>query len=62
MMQKVGEIQEIPICGSAFSELAQETVTLARLADYPIVSLTEGTSSHDFYLRPLSAARPAVQS
>ena len=48
-MQKVGEIQEIPICGSAFSELAQETVTLARLADYPIVSLTEGTSSHDFY-------------
>ena len=49
VMQKVGEIQEIPICGSAFSELAQETVTLARLADYPIVSLTEGTSSHDFY-------------
>ncbi|MFQ8791999.1 MAG: LysR family transcriptional regulator [Oscillospiraceae bacterium] len=49
VMQKVGEIQEIPICGSAFSELAQETVTLARLADYPIVSLAEGTSSHDFY-------------
>ena len=24
VMQKVGEIQEIPICGSAFSELAQE--------------------------------------
>ncbi len=49
MKKQVGEIQEIPICGSAFSELAQETVTLARLADYPIVSLAKGTSSHDFY-------------
>ena len=47
--QKVGEIQEIPICGSAFSELTKETVTLARLAEYPIVSLAEGTSSRDFY-------------
>lgn len=48
-MQKVGEIREVPICGSAFSELTKDTVALARLAEYPIVSLAEGTSSRDFY-------------
>ena len=47
--QKIDEIQEIPICGSAFLELTEEPVSLKRLADYPIISLTEGTSSHDFY-------------
>ena len=30
-------------------ELTEEPVSLKRLADYPIISLTEGTSSHDFY-------------
>ena len=49
--KKVGEIQEIPICGAAFAELTHETVSLSRLVDYPIVGLTEGTSSHDFYSR-----------
>ena len=43
------EIQEIPICGPAFLELTEEPVSLKRLADYPIISSTEGTSSHDFY-------------
>ena len=47
--QKIDEIQEIPICGPAFLELTEEPVSLKRLADYPIISLTEGTSSHDFY-------------
>ena len=47
--QKIDEIQEIPICGLAFLELTEEPVSLKRLADYPIISLTEGTSSHDFY-------------
>ena len=33
------------------AELTHETVSLSRLVDYPIVGLTEGTSSHDFYSR-----------
>ena len=49
LAQKIDEIQEIPICGPAFLELTEEPVSLKRLADYPIISLTEGTSSHDFY-------------
>ena len=47
--QKIDEIQEIPICGSAFPELTKEAVSLQKLAEYPIISLIEGTSSHDFY-------------
>lgn len=47
--QRVGEIQEIPICGTAFPELTQGPVTLAKLTEYPIVCLAMGTSSHDFY-------------
>lgn len=49
IMQKVGEIQEVPVCGSAFLGLTQETVTICQLAEYPIISLAAGTSSHDFY-------------
>lgn len=47
--QKVGEIQEIPICGSSFAHLAEQPMSLSQLVDIPIVSLAEGTSSHDFY-------------
>ena len=47
--QKVGEIQEIPVCGSAFAYLTEKPMSLCQLADIPIVSLAEGTSSHDFY-------------
>ena len=47
--QKIGEIQEIPICGPAFAGLTEGPVSLRRLAEYPIISLIEGTSSHDFY-------------
>lgn len=49
LQQKISDIQEIPICGTAFSELAEGTVSLRRLSEYPIISLTEGTSSRDFY-------------
>ena len=54
--QKIDEIQEIPICGPAFLELTEEPVSLKRLADYPIISLTEGTSSHDFIIPSSSCA------
>lgn len=49
LKKKVGQVQEIPICGSAFSDLAKGTVTLAQLAELPMVSLAEGTSTYDFY-------------
>lgn len=49
--KKVGEIQEVPICGSVFTELTQGTVLLSHLTDYPIVGLVEGTSSNEFYSR-----------
>lgn len=49
LKKKVGEIREVPICGSAFSGLTKKYVTLAQLTGYPLVSLTEGTSSYDYY-------------
>mgnify|MGYP005868639067 CR=1 FL=1 len=47
--QKISDIQELPICGAAFSELSEGTVSLRRLAEYPIISLIEGTASRKFY-------------
>lgn len=49
IMHHVGAVHEIPVCGATYRALAREHVSLARLADYPIVSLSAGTSSHDFY-------------
>ena len=48
--QRVGRIQEVPVCTDIFPELLEGPVTLAQLAAYPIISLTEGTSSHSFYV------------
>ena len=36
-------------CGSAFSELTKGNVTLAQLVDLPLISLSEGTSTYNFY-------------
>lgn len=47
--KQVGQVREIPICGSAFFELAKGNVTLAQLAELPLISLSEGTSTYDFY-------------
>ena len=55
--QKIDEIQEIPICGPAFLELTEEPVSLKRLADYPIISLTEAR----LLCRALPAPRSFVQ-
>ena len=49
LQQKISNIQEIPICGPAFAELAEGTVSLRRLAEYPIISLVDGTASRKFY-------------
>ena len=48
--QRVGRIQEVPVCTDIFPELLEGPVTLAQLAAYPIISLTDGTSSHSFYV------------
>lgn len=42
-------VQEAAICGSAFADLAQKTITLAELARYPIISLGGQTGSFRFY-------------
>ena len=47
--QKVAEVQEVPVCGAGFSQLAGKALSLAELADHPIICLTSGTSSHTFY-------------
>ena len=47
--KQVGQVREIPICGSAFSELTKGNVTLAQLVDFPLISLSEGTSTYNFY-------------
>lgn len=47
--KQVGQVREIPICGSAFSELTKGNVTLAQLVDLPLISLSEGTSTYNFY-------------
>ena len=47
--QKVAEVQEVPVCGAGFSQLAGKALSLAELTDHPIICLTSGTSSHTFY-------------
>ena len=40
---------EIPVCGPAYSDLADRRCTLAELARCPLVCLGEGTSTYSFY-------------
>ena len=40
---------EIPVCGPAYSDLASQRCTLARLSRCPLVCLGEGTSTYGFY-------------
>ena len=42
-------IHDVAVCGSAFSELADKTVSLSDLADYPLIALPSSTQTHDFY-------------
>lgn len=48
-VQKIREYREIAVCGTAFSELAQKTVTLRELSEYSIVSLDTQTKTREFY-------------
>lgn len=48
-MENVKEICEIAVCGTAFSECAQHTVTLEELTKYPIISLGAQTETYALY-------------
>lgn len=41
--------REVPVCGSAFADLSNHTLTLKQLASYPLISLCKGTSTHRLY-------------
>lgn len=45
----IREIQEVPVCGSAFAHLAGKDLSLSDLTEYPIVSLGEQTQTYWFY-------------
>ena len=48
---KIKDFQEIAICGSSFRDLAEseESISLAKLSQYPIISLGPKTSTFEFY-------------
>lgn len=52
----VMEIQDVPVCGSAFSFLAEKPVSLNELAKYPIISLADKSHSFNFYSQFFSKA------
>lgn len=47
--KEVKTVQEMPICGSAFSFLRGRKVTLSELDNYPLISLSSETKTFEFY-------------
>lgn len=51
--KELSRVREIPVCGEAFYELSQDTVTLKQLSQYPMVGMEPKTTTHhlmqDFY-------------
>ncbi|MBQ8504152.1 MAG: LysR family transcriptional regulator substrate-binding protein [Clostridia bacterium] len=47
--ETVKNIKEVAVCGTAFSRLSKEQITLADIAKLPIVSLGTHTKTYDFY-------------
>jgi len=47
-------IRDVAICGSAFSDLAEKSLSLRELSDYPLISLPSSTQTHDFYTKLFS--------
>ncbi|MCI9449030.1 MAG: LysR family transcriptional regulator [Clostridiales bacterium] len=46
---KIKQFHEAAVCGSAFSGLSARTLSLAELAEYPIISLGTHTNTFEFY-------------
>lgn len=42
-------IQEVAICGTAFSFLEKNKISLSELAEYPLICLGETTKTYEFY-------------
>lgn len=49
--QPLREFREILIAGPAFSELKGKTVSLEEISHYPLVCLSRGTTTYDFFSR-----------
>lgn len=47
--REICEVHEIPVCGTAFSELAGRQITLAELTKYPLISLFKQTKTYEIY-------------
>ena len=49
LRKDIAIFQEIPICGSAYRHLADHVLTWEDLASVPIISLCNGSSTHQLY-------------
>lgn len=47
--KNVKEIREIPVCSTAFTDLAKKQITLEDISKLPIVSLGPQTKTYEFY-------------
>ena len=45
----IKSIQEVAVCGTAFSAIREKELTLSELAEYPLICLGEHTKTFDFY-------------
>ena len=45
----IKSIQEVAVCGTAFSAIREKELTLSELAEYPLICLGEQTKTFDFY-------------
>lgn len=43
------EVQEVPVCGSAFASLTRRPLSLKELTENPIICLSKETMTHQFY-------------
>lgn len=46
---EMAQFREVPVCGRAYRELSEDTLTLEQLASSPLISLCRGSSTHQLY-------------
>ena len=47
--KEICEVSEIPVCGTAFSQLAGKKLSLSELSTYPLISLGKQTKTYEAY-------------
>lgn len=57
----LANVQDIAVCGSAYSSLAHSEITIAELSAYPIISLGEHGSTYRFYTQFFAKHRIAFK-